>query len=95
MLILSRKKGQKLLIGDNIEITITDVDNGVVKIGVEAPKDISILREELYKELREQNTKSSQIDVKKLKSFKLNVVKTPSTDKIKSLSVKIRNNEEK
>lgn len=47
MLILARKTGESLLIGDNIEITITEVSGDKVKIGITAPKEITILRKEL------------------------------------------------
>ena len=47
MLVLSRKKEEKICIGDNIVITIVEVRGGVVRIGVDAPKDIKVLRQEL------------------------------------------------
>jgi carbon storage regulator len=47
MLILQRKKGQELTIGDNICITVLDVGNDWVKLAIDAPRDISILRSEL------------------------------------------------
>lgn len=47
MLILARKTGESLVIGDNIEITITEVSGDKVKIGITAPKEITVLRKEL------------------------------------------------
>ena len=47
MLVLHRKKGESLIIGDNIKITIVDISGEKVKIAVEAPKEIPILRSEL------------------------------------------------
>jgi carbon storage regulator len=47
MLVVSRKIGQRIFIGDNIVVTLVDVDRGKVRIGVEAPNDVRILREEL------------------------------------------------
>lgn len=47
MLVLTRKEGQSLIIGDNIEITIVGINGKQVKIGVEAPKEIKIMRKEL------------------------------------------------
>lgn len=55
MLVLSRKKGQSLFIGDDIEISILEVTNDIVKIGITAPKDISILRKELYVSVEDMN----------------------------------------
>lgn len=47
MLVLSRKLNEKIFIGDNICITVVDIDRGKVRIGIEAPRDINIYREEL------------------------------------------------
>lgn len=49
MLILTRKVGEKLRIGDDIAITILNIRGNQVKIGVEAPANISVHREEIYK----------------------------------------------
>ncbi|SFQ02766.1 carbon storage regulator CsrA [Caldicoprobacter faecalis] len=55
MLVLTRKPGQSILIGDNIEVKIIDVQGDQVRIGINAPKDISILRKELMDEVRQAN----------------------------------------
>ena len=47
MLVLSRKKNEKIVIGDNIEITICRVENGRVQLGLRAPRDLNIRRAEL------------------------------------------------
>jgi carbon storage regulator CsrA len=47
MLVLSRKTDEKIVIGDDIEITVTQIQNGKVRIGVQAPKEVRILRGEL------------------------------------------------
>jgi carbon storage regulator len=47
MLVLSRKPGERILIGDNISITVVRIAPGIVRIGVEAPDGLPILREEL------------------------------------------------
>ena len=49
MLVLGRKKEQAILIGDNIRIVITAVRGDNVRIGIEAPKDVVVMREELVK----------------------------------------------
>jgi carbon storage regulator len=47
MLVLSRKLGEKIYIGDNICITVVDIDRGKIRLGIEAPRDVKIFREEL------------------------------------------------
>jgi carbon storage regulator len=47
MLVLSRKVGEKILIGDNISVTVVRVAQGVVRIGVEAPQNLPVVREEI------------------------------------------------
>ncbi|MGF7453728.1 carbon storage regulator CsrA [Mannheimia massilioguelmaensis] len=53
MLILTRKVGESLLIGDDISITILNVRGNQVKIGVNAPKDVSVHREEIYQRIKQ------------------------------------------
>ena len=47
MLVLSRKLGEKIFIGDNICITVVDIDRGKIRLGIEAPRDVPIFRQEL------------------------------------------------
>jgi carbon storage regulator len=47
MLVLSRKLGEKICIGDNINITIVDIDRGKVRLGIEAPRSVPVYRQEL------------------------------------------------
>ena len=47
MLVLSRKLGEKIFIGDNICITVVDIDRGKIRLGIEAPRDVAIYRQEL------------------------------------------------
>jgi carbon storage regulator len=49
MLVITRRKGEGILIGDNIEITVIKLDDGTVKLAIDAPKNIPILRKELHK----------------------------------------------
>ena len=70
MLIITRKKGESLMIGDDIEITISKIDDGSVKIGINAPKNISILRKELYEQVSEENKEATKVDMNLLKNIK-------------------------
>jgi carbon storage regulator len=53
MLVLSRKAGEKILIGDKISVTVVRIAPGIVRIGVEAPHDLPIVREEIKDRHRE------------------------------------------
>lgn len=55
MLVISRKNGQKIMINDNIVITIVDSRNGQCKIAIEADKDVKIYREEIYYQVKLAN----------------------------------------
>ena len=55
MLVISRKNGQKIMINDNIVITIVDSRNGQCKIAIEAVKDVKIYREEIYYQIKLAN----------------------------------------
>ncbi len=70
MLILSRKLDESIIIGDNIEVKIISIDKGMVKIGIEAPSSVSILRSELIKEVEDSNKAASvHVDDSVLESF--------------------------
>jgi carbon storage regulator len=60
MLVLTRKKGQSIVINDNIEITILDIQGDQIRIGIDAPKNISIHRKEVYLEIQEENRKAAE-----------------------------------
>lgn len=64
MLVLSRKANEKILIGDNIEITVVAVSGDNVRIGIKAPKDVKILRSEVYEEIQKQNLEAASVAIK-------------------------------
>jgi carbon storage regulator len=55
MLLLNRKKGERLIIGDNIEITVIDVQGESVKLGISAPRSVSVYRKEIYDDIVRSN----------------------------------------
>lgn len=59
MLVLSRKKDQTIIIGDNIELTIIDIQGDQVRLGINAPKNVSIYCKELFLEIQEENKKAA------------------------------------
>ena len=70
MLVVGRKKGESLLIGDDVEITIIKIENGSVKIAINAPREISILRKELYIEVTDENKRAMVFDASALEKLK-------------------------
>ena len=55
MLALTRKKGESLVINNNIEVTILEISGDQIKLGISAPRDVSIYRKEVYLQLQEEN----------------------------------------
>ena len=70
MLVISRKINEKIKIGNDIEITIVSIDKNQVKIGIEAPKNVTILRSELIEQITKENKKAAQtVDINTLKNI--------------------------
>ncbi len=66
MLILSRKLGQKIIINDNIVITVMETNGGTVKLGIDAPSGVKIYREEVYNAVKQENRAANSITTKNL-----------------------------
>lgn len=61
MLVLSRKKDGSIIIGDDIVVTVVDIRGDRVKLGIQAPMDVSVHRQEVYEEIqREKNEQTDQ-----------------------------------
>ncbi len=59
MLVLTRKTDESIMIGDDIKITIVEVRGEQVKLGIDAPRSISVHREEVYQEIRRENQRAA------------------------------------
>ena len=55
MLILSRRPGESLTIGDDVVVTVVGVSGNQIRLGITAPREVRVLREEVYKAMREEN----------------------------------------
>ena len=69
MLVLSRRKGESIVIQDNIEITVLGIEGDNVRIGITAPRQVDVFRKEIYLSIQELNRQSvthGQVDIAKL-----------------------------
>jgi carbon storage regulator len=60
MLALSRKKGEAIVINNDIEVKILDIKGDQIKIGITAPKDVTLYRKEVYLQIQEANKEAAQ-----------------------------------
>jgi carbon storage regulator len=65
MLVLTRAKGQKIMIGHDIVLTVVEVNGDQVRLGIDAPSDISVYREEIFQSIKEQNEIAAKSDLTK------------------------------
>ena len=61
MLILSRKKDESIIIGDNITISVVDIKGDQVKLGIAAPNDVKVFRQEVYMAIQEENKAAAAV----------------------------------
>lgn len=71
MLVITRKKGESILIGDDIEITVSKIEDGSVKLAIKAPKEMTILRKELFEEVQNENKEAVNINMELLGKLKM------------------------
>lgn len=76
MLVLSRKVGESINIGDNVKIQVMEVNGRTVRVGIDAPRSMAIHREEIYLKIQEENKAASSwqgVDMEKLGSLMRNL----------------------
>jgi len=80
VLILTRRSGEKLVIGDNVTVTVLSVKGNQVRIGIDAPRDVSVNREEIYQRiLKEKKALNGNADIR---------IKAPTVDNpVRTLSI--------
>jgi carbon storage regulator len=61
MLVLSRTRDESIIIGDNIVVTVVDVRGDKVKLGIEAPQDVTVHRREVYEAIRRENQQAAKL----------------------------------
>ncbi|MDR1943893.1 MAG: carbon storage regulator CsrA [Synergistaceae bacterium] len=83
MLVLSRKPGEALRVGDDVEITVVEVKGDMVRLGIDAPRNVSVWRKELWLAIVEENRKAAQ----EAATVEIPVVK-PAPTKVTDLLVK-------
>lgn len=72
MLILTRKENESIIINDNIEIVVVGIEDGKVKLGIKAPKEVNIHRKEVYDSIQQENRQAADtktIDMSSLKDI--------------------------
>jgi carbon storage regulator len=63
MLILTRKPGESLYIGDSVKVTVVEIKGNQIRVGIDAPPELRIYREEIYLQILEENRKASETEI--------------------------------
>ncbi len=63
MLVLTRKPGEGIIIGDDVKITIVELKGGGVRIGIDAPREIKVHRQEVFDRIKQENKEATQWDI--------------------------------
>lgn len=83
MLVLSRKQNQSIMLGEKIEITVLEIKGDQVRIGINAPSNVTILRKEVYLQVKEENKAALQGPQIKLENLAETIRKTRNDEKNK------------
>lgn len=63
MLVLTRKTGEGIIIGDDIKITVVELKGGGVRIGIDAPREMKVHRQEVFDRIKQENKEATQWDI--------------------------------
>lgn len=86
MLVLSRKIGEQITVGNSVKVTVLSFDRGIVRLGIEAPKSIPVHRKEVHDKIVETNKAASQTDINSLRdAVSSNNVNLNKNAKIKTI----------
>jgi carbon storage regulator len=77
MLVLSRQRDETIMIGDDIEVTVVDIRGDKVRLGINAPKEISVHRKEVYDAIRRENRAAAQVKPEDLSGLGKIIPKSP------------------
>ncbi len=69
MLVLSRQRDESIIIGDNIVVTVVDIRGDKVRLGIQAPTEIPVHRQEVYEAIQRENLQASQLDPKQARGL--------------------------
>ena len=72
MLILTRRVGETLVIGNDITVTVLGIRGNQARLGIEAPKDVSVHREEIYRRIQEEQNQTYQEDLRQEQAVEAN-----------------------
>lgn len=73
MLVLTRKPGEGIIVGDNIKVTIVEVRGGGIRIGIEAPREQKIYRQEVYDRICQENREATQWNLADINTVSLSL----------------------
>lgn len=78
MLVLTRRSGESVMIGDDVIITVLEARGDVIRLGIQAPRDVQVHREEVYRELQASNREAASPTQDEVRAVS-NMMKPPST----------------
>jgi len=69
MLVLTRKSGEGIMIGDQIQVTILEIRGHQVRLGIQAPSQVAVYREEIHRRIQEENREAAHVPVERLNTL--------------------------